>query len=113
MIAVGTTVVRALESASDAGELRPARGFTRRYVSPEHPVSSVDGLLTGFHTATSTHLALLAGMFGAGRLERAYSAAVERGYLWHEFGDSHLILRGAPGVGSHNWGRPGPIPSRP
>lgn len=93
VIAVGTTVVRALESASDAGELRPARGFTRRYVSPEHPVSSVDGLLTGFHTATSTHLALLAGMFGAGRLERAYSAAVERGYLWHEFGDSHLILR--------------------
>lgn len=92
VIAVGTTVVRALESATDAGALRPTRGFTRRYVSPEHPVRTVDGLLTGFHTAASTHLAMLAGMFGTARLERAYRAATDRGYLWHEFGDSHLLL---------------------
>jgi len=92
VIAVGTTVVRALESATDDGRLRAARGFTCRYLSPARPVSTVDGLLTGFHTASSTHLALLASVFGVRRLERAYAAAAERGYLWHEFGDSHLLL---------------------
>ncbi len=102
VIAVGTTVVRALESASDEGRLRPARGFTCRYLSPAHPVSTVDGLLTGFHTATSTHVALLAAVCGLPRLERAYASAAERGYLWHEFGDSHLLLpREEPEAGAN------------
>jgi S-adenosylmethionine:tRNA ribosyltransferase-isomerase len=93
VIAVGTTVVRALESATDDGTIHPLRGFTGRYISPARPVTSVGGLLTGFHTATSTHVAMLAGFFGVGPLSRAYRAAVDRGYLWHEFGDSHLLLR--------------------
>jgi S-adenosylmethionine:tRNA ribosyltransferase-isomerase len=93
IIAVGTTVVRALESALEGGALRGMRGFTRRFVSPDRPVTTVDGLLTGFHTATSTHLELLAGFVGSDRLARSYGAALDRGYLWHEFGDSHLLLR--------------------
>ena len=92
VIAVGTTVVRALESATDACGLRPARGFTRLYLHADRPARTVDGLLTGFHEATSTHLALLASVAGLPRIERAYRAAVGAGYLGHEFGDSHLIL---------------------
>lgn len=98
VIAVGTTVVRALESAVDScGEIREARGFTRLYLNPGRPIRSVDGLLTGFHDARSTHLALLASFFGSERVERAYEVAARTGYLWHEFGDSHLILRGSAG----------------
>ncbi len=92
VIAVGTTVVRALESASDGCGLRPARGFTRRYLHPDRPSRTVDGLLTGFHEATSTHLALLASVAGPESVDRAYRVAVDAGYLGHEFGDSHLVL---------------------
>ncbi len=91
VVGVGTTVVRALESATDDGGLRPSRGFTRLYIAPDRPVRSLDGLLTGFHEEVSTHLALLAGFAGIERVRRAYRAAVDAGYLWHEFGDSHLI----------------------
>jgi S-adenosylmethionine:tRNA ribosyltransferase-isomerase len=100
VVAVGTTVARALESAADGGVLRPARGFTRVYLSPERPIRTFDGLLTGFHTATSTHLALLASFAGEPLLERAYRSALDRGYLWHEFGDSHLFLRDALPTGA-------------
>jgi S-adenosylmethionine:tRNA ribosyltransferase-isomerase len=93
VIAVGTTVVRALESATDGCGLRAARGFTRLYLSPERPVRSIDGLLTGFHEESSTHLSLLAAVAGIQPIRRAYRVAVAAGYLWHEFGDSHLILR--------------------
>ncbi len=92
VIAVGTTVIRALESASDDCGLRPARGFTRLYLHPERPTRTVDGLLTGFHESSSTHLSLLAALAGTVRIERAYRVALAGGYLWHEFGDSHLIL---------------------
>ncbi|MCI4365663.1 MAG: S-adenosylmethionine:tRNA ribosyltransferase-isomerase [Thermoplasmata archaeon] len=97
VVAVGTTVVRALESAAEGGCLRPARGFTRLYLSPDRPTRTVDGLLTGFHTASSTHVALLGAFSEPRLLERAYGAAGDRRYLWHEFGDSHLILRDGPG----------------
>jgi S-adenosylmethionine:tRNA ribosyltransferase-isomerase len=99
-IAVGTTVVRALESACDGCGLRASRGFTRLYLSPETPVRAVDGLLTGFHDARTTHLALLGAVAGPEMVRRSYAAALGSGYLWHEFGDSHLILPGpsrAPG----------------
>jgi S-adenosylmethionine:tRNA ribosyltransferase-isomerase len=101
VIAVGTTVARALETATGGGCLRAARGFTRLYLSAARPSCSFDALLTGFHTATSTHLALLASFVGEARLERSYRAALEGGYLWHEFGDSHLLLRDRdrPGAG--------------
>jgi S-adenosylmethionine:tRNA ribosyltransferase-isomerase len=92
VVAVGTTVIRALESASEAGVVRAARGFTRLYLSPERPVTTVDGLLTGFHTETSTHVALLSALVGTERLQRAYRAAISGPYLWHEFGDSHLLF---------------------
>jgi S-adenosylmethionine:tRNA ribosyltransferase-isomerase len=92
VIAVGTTVVRALESAWHGGRVWPCRGFTRRYVRPGHPVRVVDGLLTGFHDPRTTHLALLFAVAGPAMTRAAYAHAVRRRYLWHEFGDSHLIL---------------------
>jgi len=94
VIAVGTTVVRALESATDSCGLRPTRGFTRLYLSPDHPVRTIDGLLTGFHEARSTHIALLTAFAGVPLLRRAYEVAARDGFLWHEFGDSHLIVTG-------------------
>jgi S-adenosylmethionine:tRNA ribosyltransferase-isomerase len=93
VIAVGTTVVRALESAWGAGEVRPARGFTRLYVHPGTGVHAVDGLLTGLHDPVTSHLAMLYAIAGRDRIRSAYSEAVREGYLWHEFGDSHLIWR--------------------
>ncbi len=92
VIAVGTTVVRALESAVDACGLRAMSGFTKLYVRPGRALRVVDGLLTGFHADRTTHLELLASLVPPSRLEVAYRTARERGYLWHEFGDSHLIL---------------------
>lgn len=92
VIAVGTTVVRALESAAAHGELRPSAGFTRLLVHPGRPPRVADGLLTGMHDAGSSHLALLRAFAGRERVDRAYGAAVEAGYRWHEFGDVHLIL---------------------
>lgn len=94
VIAVGTTVVRALESAVDACGLRAARGFTQLYLRPGRALRVVDGLLTGFHSAGTTHLDLLLSLVPPARLRASYEAAAERGYLWHEFGDSHLILLG-------------------
>jgi S-adenosylmethionine:tRNA ribosyltransferase-isomerase len=92
VIAVGTTVVRALESAADDCGLRPARGFTQLYLQAGTRLRVVDGLLTGFHAARTTHLELLSALALPERLARAYRTAIDRGYLWHEFGDSHLIL---------------------
>ena len=90
---MGTTVVRALESAADAsGRPIAARGWTDLVVTPERNLRIVDGLLTGFHEPKATHLAMLAAIAGRAHLERAYHAALEAGYLWHEFGDLHLIL---------------------
>ncbi len=97
VVAVGTTVVRALESAAADGRLRAARGFTRLYLHPGRPASTVDGLITGFHESRSTHLALLAAVAGSEVVARSYRAALDGPYLWHEFGDSQLL-----------WGRPRP-----
>ena len=93
VIAVGTTVVRALETAADvAGLVRPARGRTDLVITPERGVRVVDGLLTGFHEPKATHLAMLEAIAGQAHLERAYAAALDGGYLWHELGDVHLLL---------------------
>lgn len=94
VIAVGTTVVRALETAArDAPDtVRAASGWTSRVVTPEGGVRAVDGLVTGLHEPRSTHLMMLSAITGTGVLARSYEAALEEGYLWHEFGDSHLIL---------------------
>jgi S-adenosylmethionine:tRNA ribosyltransferase-isomerase len=89
VIAVGTTVVRALESAADGG---PAEGWTDLVIGPDTPVESLDGLLTGFHDSDSSHLAMLEAVAGRDLLERSYAEAARDGYLRHEFGDLHLIL---------------------
>jgi len=93
VIAIGTTVVRALESAWTPDGVRPRQGFTRLFVRPGNPVRSVDGLLTGFHDPVTSHLAMLAALIGLPQVLEAYRAAIATGYRWHEFGDSHLILR--------------------
>jgi S-adenosylmethionine:tRNA ribosyltransferase-isomerase len=93
VVAVGTTVVRALESAADAdGLVIPTRGWTDLVITAERGVRVVDGLLTGFHEPAASHLAMLAAIAGPAHLEQAYRAALAGGYLWHEFGDLHLIL---------------------
>ena len=93
VIAVGTTVVRALESVAAAdGAVSAGRGWTSLVVTPERGLLAVDGLLTGWHESESSHLELLEAAGGVALLERSYEAALEHGYRWHEFGDLHLIL---------------------
>jgi S-adenosylmethionine:tRNA ribosyltransferase-isomerase len=92
VIAVGTTVVRALESAWDGAQVQPRSGFTRLYIQPETGVHVVNGLITGLHDPVTSHLAMLYAIAGQDMIRSAYAEAVREGYLWHEFGDSHLIL---------------------
>jgi S-adenosylmethionine:tRNA ribosyltransferase-isomerase len=93
VVAVGTTVVRALETVVDArGVVHAGAGWTDTVVTPERAVRSVDGLLTGWHEPEASHLAMLEAVAGRVLLERSYAAALAEGYLWHEFGDVHLIL---------------------
>jgi S-adenosylmethionine:tRNA ribosyltransferase-isomerase len=94
VIAAGTTVVRALATVTDEhGVAHPSEGWTDVVVTPDRPVTSADGLLTGWHEPESSHLMMLEAFAPRDVLADAYRAALERGYLWHEFGDSHLILR--------------------
>jgi len=93
VIAVGTTVVRALESATDAGgQLIPSSGWTELVITPQRGVRFIDGLLTGFHEPKASHLAMLEAIAGRQHLRKTYTTALDAGYLWHEFGDLHLIL---------------------
>jgi S-adenosylmethionine:tRNA ribosyltransferase-isomerase len=93
VIAVGTTVVRALETvAAEDGRVVAGQGWTRLVITPERGLRAVDGLITGWHDPEASHLQLLEAAAGPELLERSYAAALERGYLWHEFGDSHLIM---------------------
>jgi S-adenosylmethionine:tRNA ribosyltransferase-isomerase len=93
VVAVGTTAVRALESAVDRiGTVHPGEGWTEVVVGPARGVRAVDGLLTGWHEPESTHLDMLDAVGGPELVERSYRAALRSAYLWHEFGDVHLIL---------------------
>ena len=109
VVAVGTTVVRALETVTDPdGTTHPSEGWTSLVVTPERGIRSVDAMLTGLHEPRSTHLAMLEALVereptapasrrtqattGREHLEIAYAEALREGYLWHEFGDLHLIL---------------------
>ena len=92
VIAVGTTVVRALETvASRGGSVRADEGWTDHVVSPQQPPRVVDGLITGLHGPHASHLDMLEAFTGREHLARAYAAALDGGYLWHEFGDVHFI----------------------
>ncbi len=94
VIAIGTTVVRALETvAGPSGEVAPGAGWTSVVVTPERGVRAVDGLLTGWHEPDASHLLMLEAVGGRELIERSYAAALGAGYRWHEFGDTHLILR--------------------
>ncbi len=93
VLAVGTTAVRALETVIDrAGTVHPGEGWTELVIGPDHPVRAVQGLLTGWHEPGASHLALLEAVAGRDLVAASYRAAREEGYLWHEFGDSHLLL---------------------
>jgi S-adenosylmethionine:tRNA ribosyltransferase-isomerase len=109
VVAVGTTVVRALETVTDPdGSTHPGEGWTSLVVTPERGIRAVDAMLTGLHEPRSTHLAMLEALVerkspapasrrtrattGREHLEIAYAEALREGYLWHEFGDLHLIL---------------------
>jgi S-adenosylmethionine:tRNA ribosyltransferase-isomerase len=98
VIAVGTTVVRALETTADSqGRSHPGQSWTELVIGPDHHPRVVDGLITGWHDPESTHLGLLASFASSSALALSYETAIACGYLWHEFGDSHLILPGATG----------------
>jgi len=93
VVAVGTTVVRALESAAAVdGRVRCRSGWTELVITPERGVRTIDALLTGFHEPRASHLQMLAAIAPVTHLDAAYRAALSHGYLWHEFGDLHLIL---------------------
>ena len=107
VVAVGTTVVRALETTTDEiGITHPGEGWTSLIVTPERGVRSVNAMLTGLHEPRSTHLAMLEALIEGGpstptskrrlvgkeHLKSAYEEALREGYLWHEFGDLHLLL---------------------
>ncbi|GAA2747228.1 S-adenosylmethionine:tRNA ribosyltransferase-isomerase [Kitasatospora cinereorecta] len=93
VVAVGTTAVRALESATGPdGRVRAAEGWTDLVVTPERGVRSVDGLLTGWHEPRASHLLMLRAVAGRELLLRCYAEAVAHRYLWHEFGDVNLLL---------------------
>jgi S-adenosylmethionine:tRNA ribosyltransferase-isomerase len=103
VIAVGTTVVRALETAAlaataaptaapETAAIAPRAGWTSHVVTPETGLRVVDGLLTGLHEPRSSHLRMLAAFHNEDLLRDCYEAALSQGYLWHEFGDVHLLL---------------------
>src|SRR6266513_2604372 len=93
VIAVGTTVVRALESVADLdGCVNEKQGYTRLKIDSQHRLKAVDGLLTGLHEPEASHLDLLSAFLPAEQIHAAYREAIARKYLWHEFGDLNLIL---------------------
>ena len=93
VVAVGTTVARALESAvAGDGTVHPRTGWTELVITPDRPVRTIDGIITGFHDPEATHLQLIEAVAGPRIMRDAYDAADAEGYLWHEFGDSSLLL---------------------
>jgi S-adenosylmethionine:tRNA ribosyltransferase-isomerase len=93
VIAVGTTVVRALETvARPDGTVQPGEGWTDLLVDRDRGVRAVDGIVTGWHDPDATHLLMLEAIAGHDLVARSYTAARAHGYRWHEFGDSHLLL---------------------
>ncbi|MER5184216.1 S-adenosylmethionine:tRNA ribosyltransferase-isomerase [Streptomyces sp. NPDC002896] len=108
VIAVGTTAVRAVESATGPdGVVRAASGWTDLVVTPERGVRVVDGLLTGLHEPEASHLLMLEAIAGRRAISRGYGEALHHRYLWHEFGDTHLLLPEMSHHGEHLGGSGG------
>lgn len=94
VIAVGTTVVRALETVADnLGRVNAGAGWTDVVISPERGVRAVDALITGLHEPQASHLSMLEAIGSREHVAAAYAEALRERYLWHEFGDLHLLLR--------------------
>jgi S-adenosylmethionine:tRNA ribosyltransferase-isomerase len=93
VVAIGTTVVRALETVADErGHVHPGEGWTQTVITPDRGVRAIDGLLTGWHEPEASHLDMLEAIAGRDLVELSYDAALAESYLWHEFGDVELIL---------------------
>jgi S-adenosylmethionine:tRNA ribosyltransferase-isomerase len=93
VIAVGTSVVRALETVAGADRaLSAGAGWTDLVITPQRGVAAVDGLITGWHEPEASHLLMLEAIAGPELLSASYEEALRHRYRWHEFGDSHLIL---------------------
>ncbi len=93
VVAVGTTVVRALETVTDTrGMAHPGEGWTPLVITPARGLRAVDALLTGLHEPRASHLAMLEALAGRDHLRRVYAEAIAERYLWHEFGDTHLLI---------------------
>ncbi|MFT4197073.1 MAG: tRNA preQ1(34) S-adenosylmethionine ribosyltransferase-isomerase QueA [Pseudoxanthomonas sp.] len=92
VVAVGTTVVRALESAMREGQLQPFAGETRIFIFPGHRIASVDVLLTNFHLPESTLLMLVCAFAGRERILAAYAHAVRERYRFFSYGDAMLLF---------------------
>jgi S-adenosylmethionine:tRNA ribosyltransferase-isomerase len=93
VLAIGTTVVRALETvATPDGRVHTGEGWTETVITPARGVYAVDGLLTGWHEPEASHLDMLEAVAGDELVRRSYEHALAEGYLWHEFGDVHLIF---------------------
>ena len=93
VVAVGTTAIRALESVTNGdGKTHAGEGWTCLVITPSRKLRAVNALITGMHEPEATHLAMLEALAGLSHIKIAYEEALSKGYLWHEFGDLHLIL---------------------
>lgn len=93
VIAVGTTVVRALEAMYLVHRnIEGLHHWTNLYIDPSYSLNIVDGLITGMHEPEASHLDMLSAFISPDLLNKAYENAIEEHYLWHEFGDMNLIL---------------------
>jgi S-adenosylmethionine:tRNA ribosyltransferase-isomerase len=93
IIAVGTTAIRALESVTHRdGKTHAGEGWTCLVITPQRKLRAVNALITGMHEPEATHLAMLEALAGLPHIKLAYEEALRKGYLWHEFGDLHLII---------------------
>ena len=93
LVAVGTTAIRALESVTNGeGKTHAGEGWTCLVITPQRSLRAVNALITGMHEPEATHLAMLEALAGLSHIKLAYEEALRKGYLWHEFGDLHLIL---------------------
>jgi S-adenosylmethionine:tRNA ribosyltransferase-isomerase len=93
IVAVGTTTIRALETVTKAnGESHAGEGWTCLVITPQRGLRAVNALLTGMHEPEASHLAILEALAGRPHIKFAYEEALRKGYLWHEFGDLHLII---------------------
>jgi len=93
VVAVGTTVVRTLESCADQrGHVRPGAGETRIYISPGYRFRAIDGMLTNFHLPRSSLIVMVSALVGRERLLDAYAEAIGQGYRFYSYGDCMLLI---------------------